>query len=504
MSVSDSRLSGFIARARVFLQRDVWDVEMSALNSARRIVVRTVRVLQLVLRGFRRDECVLHASSLTFMTLLSFIPVLAIALSMARAFGDPNMLRDHLKDLLHEWIMGEEVVEEVEEPLEPAAAPKPSPSATSLIADEERQGMMGRPDETLSENVLTEGRLDEMIDTAFERIGKLNFGALGGIGVALLLWTVISMLSQVEAAFNRVWGVTEQRTFYRKFTDYLSVVVVVPLLVTAASTIPASNLLARLASATGAEGHAMTFWMRFLRGCGMMALLTLSLAFVLRFVPNTKVRLWPGMGGGFLVAIAMTLWLRICLTFQIGLAKYSTFFGSFAVVPLLLFWVYVSWIILLVGAELSFGLQNADTYRMEGDSRNASLRTRMLLAVDIAASAAQSVRAGSGLLKVRDWAFSHRVPVRLVNDILAILVRRGLLVETAADQGEFAVLFDVETASVADVLLALLDDGDAPSAVGIRAGAHSPLGEAFGGRFKTLLPMRLVDLSPEELIAASK
>ena len=65
----------------------------------------------------------------------------------------------------------------------------------------------------------------------------------------------------------------------------------------------------------------MTFWMRFLRGCGMMALLTLSLAFALRFIPNTKVRLWPGMGGGFLVAIAMTVWLRICLTFHIGLAK---------------------------------------------------------------------------------------------------------------------------------------------------------------------------------------
>ena len=131
-------------------------------------------------------------------------------------------------------------------------------------------------------------------------------------------------------------------------------------------------------------------------------------------------------------------------------------------VPLLLFWVYVSWIILLVGAERSFGLQNADTYRMEGDSRHASLRTRMLLAVDLAAAAARSVRTGTGLLKVQDWAFSHRIPVRLVNDILAILVRRGLLVETAAKQGEFAVLFDVETASVADVAQAILDDGRNP------------------------------------------
>lgn len=488
-------------KVRSFLQKDVWDIEITALTSARRLLVRSVRVLQLVLNGFRRDECVLHASSLTFMTLLSFIPVLAIALSMARAFGDPNLLRDRAKEGLREWVLGAEEPR-IEEAADVESVPAASDETASddaeavvLLGEGERAAMMGmlRPEE--GGDPLTLERLENMIDVAFERINHLNFGALGGIGVALLLWTVISTLSQVEAAFNRVWGVTKQRTLYRKFTDYLSVVVVVPLLLTAASTIPATSLLSRLATAAGGTPTVASFTVRFVRSCGMLALVTLSLAFVLRFIPNTKVRFVPGICGGFIVAIAMTLWMRICLTFQIGLAKYSAFFGSFAVVPLLLFWVYVSWIILLVGAEFSFGLQNADTYRMEGDSRLASLRTRLKIAVDLAASAARAVQQGDGLLRMAEWNQGHRIPVRLVNDVLDLLVRRDMLVETVSGSGEYAVRFDAAKATVASVLLAMLDDGDAPEAVGVHTPATSLVGASLDEKMRESLSTRLVDLA---------
>lgn len=520
----------FFDRARTFLQQDVWDIEIDALTRARRNVVRTVRVLQLVLRGFHRDECVLHASSLTFMTLLSFIPVLAIALSMARSFGDPTMLRDYLKENLREWITGgpsigllspeAEAPSPAPEDPDPASeAPDPgaeTPDLEDEVRDTEsetpdlatdialaRSALTGQPDESAAENAMTIERIEEMIDTAFERIERLNFGALGGIGVAFLLWTVISVLGQVEAAFNRVWGVTEQRSLYRKFTDYLSVVVVVPLLLTAASTIPATSLLSRIAAAAGGATTAVSFPLRAVRGFGMLALMTLSLAFVLRFIPNTKVRLWPGVGGGFLVAVAMTIWMRICLNFQIGLAKYSAFFGSFAVVPLLLFWVYVSWIILLTGAEFSFGLQNADTYRMEGDSAGVSPRTRLIVALDLLAAAARAVAQGDGLLRVAEWNQGHRIPVRFVNDVVAMLVRRGFLVETASESGEFAVRFDTEKTTVADALRALLDDGDAPASVGVRPGAESPFSERLDQALAAALHTRLVDLGGAQLLPVS-
>ena len=549
-----------IHRAREFLSQDVWDIEPFGLPRARRWVVRMLRMFQLIVRGFRRDECVLHASSLTFVTLLSFVPVLAIALSMARAFGDVDSLRDRIKTGIRDWAetgspksevqspksevpdaagadlraaresevqspksevrnLESEIADSDDSPLTPQSAPSETPTSDSglrtsdsglrtpdsrpalaLVADDERAAMMGRQAEEAVGQEVTVERIETMIDNLFERIEKLNFGALGGIGVVFLLWTVIGVVGQVESAFNRVWGVVEQRALYRKFTDYLSVVVVVPLLLTAASTIPATSIVSRLASAGGMQA-AVSVSTRLMRSLGTLALLTLSLTFALRFIPNTKVRLGAAFGGGVVAAIGLSVWLRICLTFQIGLARYNTFFGSFAVVPILLFWVYVSWIILLFGAEFSFAIQNADTYRVESSSAKASVRTRLLLAIDLLAAAGRSVRHGDGLLRIADWVRGHRVSIRLVNDVLHCLVRQGLLVETAEDSGVFAARFDPGAFTAADAVRAYLDDGNAPPTVGFRTPSDSPLGTPFDTGLATVLPRLVADLPPEALLS---
>ena len=546
-----------LRRVRKFVAEDVWDVELPGLPRARRWLVRTLRMFQLIARGFRHDECVLHASSLTFVTLLSFIPVLAIALSMARAFGDVDGVRERIKTGLRDWAetgspkfqvqspMSEvpdsagaylraaresevpspesevrniesEIADSDNSPLAPPSIPAETPHETSdsglqtsdsrpapalaLVDDDERAAMMGRQAEEATGHEVTIERIETMIDNLFERIERLNFGALGGIGVAFLLWTVISVIGQVESAFNRVWGVVEQRPLYRKFTDYLSVVVVVPLLLTAASTIPATSMISRLASAGGMQA-AVSVSTRLMRSLGALSLLTLSLTFALRFIPNTKVRLGAAFGGGVVAAIGLAVWLRICLTFQIGLAKYNTFFGSFAVVPILLFWVYVSWIILLFGAEFSFAIQNADTYRMESSSSGASARTRLLLSLDLLAAAGRSVRHGDGLLRLADWTAAHHVSVRLVNDILHGLVRQGLLIETATGTGVFAARFDPGAFTAADAVRAYLDDGNAPPTVGFRTSNASILSASFDAGLSSILPRLVADIPDGELLA---
>ena len=531
-----------IQKAKEFLSQDVWDVEPFGLPRARRWVVRMLRMFQLIARGFRHDECVLHASSLTFVSLLSFVPVLAIALSMARAFGDVDGLRDRLKEGIRDWAetgstkqevqssesnvqsqdskseisnfkaqSSESVVQSSESEIQSSQsgvqssgseAPNPADGSKpllSLVAEDERAAMMGHQAEEAVGHEMTVERIETMIDNLFERIEKLNFGALGGIGVAFLLWTVISVIGQVESAFNRVWGVVEQRPLYRKFTDYLSVVVVVPLLLTAASTIPATSMISRLASAGGMEA-AVSASTRLMRTLGTLALLTLSLTFALRFIPNTKVRLGAAFWGGVVAAIGLALWLKICLTFQIGLAKYNTFFGSFAVVPILLFWVYVSWIILLFGAEFSFAIQNADTYRVEGSSAGASARTRLLVALDLLAAAGRAVRHGDGLLRLADWPGGHRVSVRLVNGVVGSLVRQGLLVETTEGSGVYAARFDPGAFTAADAVRAFLDDGNAPSTVGFRTPSASPFTASLDAGLSSILPSLVADLPGDALL----
>ena len=503
-----------IQKAKEFLSQDVWDVEPFGLPRARRWVVRMLRMFQLIARGFRHDECVLHASSLTFVSLLSFVPVLAIALSMARAFGDVDGLRDRIKEGIRDWAETGRPTEEVQVsesdvqgsgddvPSQGAEAPNPGDGPKpllELVDSDERAAMMGHQAEEAAGHEVTVERIEKMIDNLFERIEKLNFGALGGIGVVFLLWTVVSVVGQVESAFNRVWGVVEQRPLYRKFTDYLSVVVVVPLLLTAASTIPATSMISRLASAGGMEA-AVSASTRLMRSLGTLALLTLSLTFALRFIPNTKVRLGAAFWGGVVAAIGLAVWLRICLTFQIGLAKYNTFFGSFAVVPILLFWVYISWIILLFGAEFSFAIQNADTYRVEGSSAGASARTRLLVALDLLAAAGRAVRRGDGLLRLADWAGGHHVSVRLVNGVVGSLVREGLLVETAEGSGVYAARFDPGAFTAADAVRAFLDDGNAPSTVGFRTPSASPFTASFDTGLSSILPTLVADLPGDALL----
>ena len=165
--------------------------------------------------------------------------------------------------------------------------------------------------------------------------------------------------------------------------------------------------------------------------------------------------------------------------------------------PLLLFWVYVSWIILLVGAEFSFGLQNADTYWMEGGSDHASHRSRLLLGVWLAAEAARSVRNGDGLLHTAEWIREHKVPVRLMNDVLSVLMRHGMLAEVADQNGVYAVRFDAERTTVGDVTLAFLDDGDAPEAAGLRLVADVNLGNHLDDRIRAMLPIRLADVAAQ-------
>ncbi len=496
-------------RLRELLRQDVWDIELGALPGARRVLFRMVRVVQLVVRGFKHDECVLHASSLTFITLLAIVPVLALGLSMARVFGADDHARTQLKALAREWLTDQppalpfltsarEVAPAAPEPPAATEAPDaPPPEAPDATAPP-------TPTPPAADGALSIERIEELIDTGFDRVAELNFRALGGLGLAFLLWAVIGGLGQVEGAFNRVWGVTDQRTLSRKFTDYLSVLIVVPFLITVASTLPVVDQLGDFLSGDDAPMALPLLGQRLLRLGGAVVLLTLSFAFLLRFLPNTRVRPGPCLVGGLVTAVLALGWLRLCTAFQVGVARNSAFFGSFATIPVLLSWVYVSWAILLFGAEISFAVQNADTYRMEQGAGQASMRTRLIVAVDLLATAARRLVAGDGLLSIGDYVRERRVSVRLVNDVVRDLAQRKLLVEIAEEPGVFAVRRDVSGLTVAEVVRGLLDSGSQPRALGVRGPVEGLLREPFDAGLAELLPQRLTEVTPGSAAPAAK
>lgn len=456
---------------------DLWDVEITTLPALKQRLVRAVRIVTLVGKGFKEDECGLHASSLTFMTLLSIVPVLALGISVVRTVSYDSSMREKTKEFVRSLVIdipsigARATTNKVSE----AAVVVDVTGAVATVNGNEVEGVLDdQTDEQMDKSPLVEvkpmtlSKIESLIDTGFDRVEQLNFGALGGIGLIFLIWAVITVLGDVEAAFNRVWGVVENRSLARKFADYLSVLIISPLLIFAASSLPIMGVIeAKMSEADSVFFLSAMAGVPVIKVIWMIFLLTLAFTFTLRFTPNTKVNLKPGLVGGFVAAVGFVVWLKICLSLQIGVAKYSTFFGSFATVPIILSWVFVSWEILLFGAEVSYAVQNVDSYRMEEGWRNASRKSKILLASALMREASASLARKNGLLDLHAFNHRHRVSARLVREVAHELARCGLIVETAADSDVYALRCNPDALTLGRLTALMIDFGIGPEGLGL-------------------------------------
>jgi len=445
--------ASLVRRAGAFLAQDIWDIELSSLSALRRFGVRAVRVVQLVFKGFREDECPLHASSLTFNTLMSIVPVLALSLALARGLGDAETARNKIRAAVAQWTETFEAVE----------------TATNDVADVVSSGgtddaVAPAPPEQSS--ALSE-EINSIVEEGFEKIENISFTALGGVGLVLLLWMVIQVLGRVEAAFNRVWGVKAGRSLWRKFTDYLSVLFILPVLIIAASSFPVAGFATRFLNEDAANFVRALLESSLLKAVVVWLMSTVCFAFIIMFMPNTRVKVGPGFIGGLVTALLFLLWLRTCAALQVGVAKWGRIYGSFAVVPIVLFWVYMSWQIIFFGAEVAFAVQNCSTYRMEQGARLANVEARNLLALSVIEAAGRAMTEGGRPFDASDFAGQRRVPVRFLNDVVSELMNAGLLAELSDRQGAYVLLKSPENLRVSEVLSAVLRSGVGPEDLGL-------------------------------------
>lgn len=437
-----------ISRIRKFLGEDVWEVDPSSLPKWSRLGVRAIRIVQLVLKGFREDDCPLHASALTLSTLMAVVPILALSLALARGLGGSDTARIRIQSLVREWTTGSM-----------AASPLPSaPAATNDAA----QSAAAVAD---SRRLLSE-QINLIVDGAFERVERINFAALGGIGLVLLLFMVVQVLGQVESSFNRVWGVTVGRSLWRRFTDYLSVLFIVPFLILAASTLPIMDLAHRFlgGSADQVERFFNSGGLRYATGVLMTSL---AFTFFFIFMPNTRVRFLPGLVGGSAAGLMLILWLHLCVALQINVAGYSRIYGSLASFPILLAWLYMSWQIILFGAEVSFALQNHMTYRLEQSARRASAESRVSMALSIVLEAARSMTEGGPGFEPQDYARRHLVSVRFLNEVVDELTHASLLGQLSGDSARYVLLKSPDLLTAREVVDCVLRSGVRPEALGL-------------------------------------
>jgi len=361
-----------------FIKTDIWRIRLSDHSPGKSLLIRLIRVVALAVRGFNENKCKFRASALTFYTLLSIVPVIALMFGIAKGFG---------------------LQKQVEE---------------QLLAKMEGQ-----------KEVVT-----KIIDFSNSLLANTSGGVIAGIGVAFLFWTIISVLSNIENSFNDIWGVVKPRTFGRKFGDYLSIILVCPILlvISGSATIFVSsqvNLITEKIPLLQNLGPAFWVLLKILPYLSIWVAFT----FIFAFMPNTKVRLKSALIGGIVAGTIFEVAQWVYIDFQIGVAKYGAIYGSFAALPLFLIWLQTSWFIVLFGAEVSFAHQNVETYEFEPDCLSVSHTFKTLLSLLVAHRLIH--RFCDGEKPCDDSQLSHEleIPVRLVRQILFELSESGVLSE---------------------------------------------------------------------------
>lgn len=415
-------------RARRFLTEGIWDVELRSLSWLKRLWVNTIRVLHLIYKGFRENECPLHASALTYISLMSIVPVLAFALAVLRGLG-----------------AGKEAEQRIMQSIEQMP--------------EQFRGF---------------------VSSVLDYVSRTNFATLGGVGLALLLVTVIIALGRVEKSFNCVWGVSSSRSFLRKISGYFSILIVVPILVMAAATINTILTSPALTGLIQERLGAVSLLYAHSKALTPLVATWAAFSFLYKFMPNTRVRPVPAVLSGIIGGSLWIGWQWLYINLQVGVNQYNMIYGTFASIPIFLIWLYISWQIVLLGAEVGFAFQNYATYKLEQRGHAASPESRIMLALSIMCRAARSMSGRLPPFEIDAYARAHLIPVRLINEVVEELVAAGLLVRVSDTHGRYVLARLPDDVEVGDVADAILRSGAPPQSMGLDK-LHPAFGELFEG-----------------------
>jgi membrane protein len=365
-------------RINAFIRTELWRIRVGDLPRIKGMGIKLLRIVILSLRGFDTHQCLFRASALTFYSLLSIVPVLAMAFGTAKGFGFEKALE---KQIFDRFQGQEEVILK----------------ATNFA-------------HALLEN--TKG------------------GLIAGIGILLLFWTIIRMLGNIEEAFNHIWDIEHSRGFVRKISDYLSAMLVCPLLfiVSGAVTVVIGSQVRAVVERIellGTVSGVIFFSLKFLPYVVIWILFT----FIYMFMPNKKIQIGSGIFAGIVGGTLYQLFQLSYVSFQVGVAKYNAIYGSFAALPLFLVWLQVSWMIVLFGAELSCAHENAASHEFEPDCSTISHSQRRLFSLQIVHLLVKEFSRGEKPFTADQIAKSLQLPIRLVQRILRDLIQSELVSE---------------------------------------------------------------------------
>ncbi len=388
-----------IENATHFIRVEIWRMPLRDLSPRKTFLIKQLRILVLAFRGFREDKVLLRAPALTFYSVLSIVPVVALAFGISKGFG----LEGYVERQLESALAGREEV-------------------FSWVM--------------------------EITDTFFR---QTHGGTVAAAGLAILLYTITMLLVNIEDSFNDIWQVRKSRSWARKFSDYFAMMFIAPIFFILANAI--TVFLNTQLQQIGDTILSPVFLL--IARATPYVLIWVMFTLLYMVMPNTKVKLSSALIAGIFAGTLFQLVQWAYIAFQIGAARYGAIYGSFAALPLLLLWMQVSWIVVLFGAELSFANQHVDNYEFESETKNISPFNKKILTLYVMHMLVHNFRNGEKPAAADTISGKLQMPNSLVRNILNELHTVNLVIETDNSQSKdraYQPATDINQISIKTVL----------------------------------------------------
>lgn len=516
-----------LRRGRRFVTHDIWHLGLPGEQAPRGFIIKQIRVAILLARELIQDTIILRAAALTFFTILSIVPFLAVMFYIIQTFNLGDQVYETINEHISALVTDEPqtsvaqpdalgAIAPQQEQAPPLEEPPPQAQEKTEGLGEVTQDGEGAPesaDPDLAQNEGNERLRNDIVAMFFRDVaqrpataegeplenpvdwlitladqGAKNQGVVNLVGLGLFLTTVFGLMANIERSFNHIWGVRSSRSWYRMFSDYLVITMLLPFMAAAVLGVTAAlqneailESLGRLAWAVG----------------GVQLLVIWSIFFSLyKVVPNTRVLLRYAVLGA---VVAGTLWFLTSILYvksTISLVGYNIIYSGVAQFPMLLMWVYVSWLILLFGTELSFAYQNEKTFFMERIAENASYAYKESLGLRAMIEITRRFEKGQEGVSVVHIAEEWQVPTRLVNEVLEALQTAGLVTPCASTPPTYQPGRSLSRILVGDVITAFREQGRDPSL--LRSDEYfQPLFTELGHGNRPLMAMSIVELAQQ-------
>ncbi|NLK48122.1 MAG: YihY/virulence factor BrkB family protein [Bacteroidales bacterium] len=373
------KIAIFFKKIYRFITRDIWRIADNELSRGRRFLYRFVKVIVISFRGFSQDKLVVRASALTYSIMFAIVPLISLFIAIGKGFGVENIIENWLHRV--------------------------------LIAQ------------------------SELIPFIMEFVEKYLETAQGGlfigIGIAILLISVMNFFKQSEKAFNSIWQVNKSRSFVRQFSTYFSALFLVPVMVVLISGLSIFlNKILNYLQLTNILSPFLQFGVKFMPY--LISWIVFTLVYII--IPNTRVKITSGIVAGVIAGTAFQFFQMLYIEGQGYLSRYNMVYGSFAAIPLLLLWLQISCLIVLFGAEISYAFQNLQNYEYEGESNSISIRYKKFLSLFLTYVIVKRFENKQSPLRNDRIAATYKLPIRLVNQLLSELTANGIITEIRDDE----------------------------------------------------------------------